>query len=154
MKANPWTIVPAWRGRTDAVGKWISEWPEGICKECGTGFPPGLGRLYCCRKCKRRSKNRANAHARRARKITLKTGSARVKYDIIGKFELLEAFGGRCGICARAVGMDAWIGHITAVERGGQHTRTNIAPVHKECENTWTMDRVAGTSSSEDQSPA
>lgn len=142
MNTNPWTIVPLWRGHADAAGRWISEWPEGICKECGTGFSPGQGRLYCSRSCKRRAKNSANAHARRARKVTLKAGGIRLKYDIIGKFELLEAFGGRCGICARAVGMDAWIGHIAAVERGGQHTRTNVAPVHKECENAWTLSQI------------
>jgi hypothetical protein len=60
-------------------------------------------------------------------------------YHIIGKHELLVAFHGVCAFCRKPVGLpEAWLAHGVAVSKGGQHTRDNIAPVHKACEEEWT----------------
>lgn len=63
----------------------------------------------------------------------------RVKYDIIGRYELLDAYGNRCGYCGEQLDIADQLvtAHVTSVLDRGQHTRANIAPVHQKCELAW-----------------
>jgi hypothetical protein len=135
----PWSAQPKWRGHYGPDGKWISEWPGGICKECGAQVEGDPSRRYCSSVCKKRAHTRSSNHAGRTQKSARKQGRAHSAYEIIGKFELHDAFQGRCAICRAPVGVsEAWLGHKLPVSEGGQHTRGNIGPVHKRCEEGWT----------------
>lgn len=134
----PVMVQPSWRGHTDESGAWISEWPPFLCKECGIPFEGVATRRYCSELCKKRAKNRSDNHAGRTRTRSRKDGRIWPKYEIVGKFELLQAFQGLCGYCAKPVALNELIiGHIAGVLTGGQHTRKNISPVHPDCEADW-----------------
>ena len=134
----PLKIKPRWRGHTDADGKWRSEWPSFICIECGAPFEGVHTRRYCSERCKNALRNRANNHAGRRRERARSFGLPKAKYDQVGKFELMEAFGGLCGYCGEPVAFtDLLVGHVRGIEHGGQHTRANIALMHRDCETDW-----------------
>jgi 5-methylcytosine-specific restriction endonuclease McrA len=135
----PEWLQPEWRGRYGGDGHWVSEWPAGICKECGVQFQGDPSRRYCSPACKKRAHTRSGNHAGRTRKRVRKHGGVHSAYEIIGKFELHDAFQGLCAICGDPIdASEAWLGHKVSVSEGGQHTRGNIAPVHKGCEEAWT----------------
>jgi 5-methylcytosine-specific restriction endonuclease McrA len=142
----PEWLQPEWRGRYGGDGHWVSEWPAGICKECGVQFQGDPSRRYCSPACKKRAHTRSGNHAGRTRKRVRKHGGVHSAYEIIGKFELHDAFQGLCAICGDPIdASEAWLGHKVSVSEGGQHTRGNIAPVHKGCEEAWTRGAVTGT---------
>lgn len=134
----PLAVEPVWRGHHTETGTWKSEWPEHLCKECGSPFEGVSARRYCSDQCKKKAKNRSGNHAGRTRKRGRRDARRPVKYDIIGKFELHDAFRGLCGYCAKPVALDELlVGHVVGVREGGQHTRRNVAPIHADCEETW-----------------
>lgn len=136
----PLAVTPVWRGHLDkTTGKWMSSWPPGLCKECGGTFDGISTRRYCSDKCRRATRNRSNSHANRRRRRDRVDQRDRQKYDQFGKFELLDAFGHRCGYCGEAFAPDDEIifAHISSVRDGGQITRKNIAPLHHACELKW-----------------
>jgi hypothetical protein len=136
---SPWSHQAKWRGHYGIDGVWISGWPEGVCKECGMAFRGTPQQRYCTGECRRRAHSRSNNHAARARKWAKAMSRKPSPYHVIGKSELHHAFRGLCALCQNPVGVsEAWVGHRIAVSDGGQHTRENIAPVHKACENDWT----------------
>lgn len=94
----PWSAQPKWRGHYGLDGKWISEWPGGMCKECGAQVEGDPSRRYCSSVCKKRAHTRSSNHAGRTQKSARKQGRAHSAYEIIGKFELHDAFEGRCAI--------------------------------------------------------
>lgn len=81
-------------------------------------------------------------------------GLLRPRYEIIGKFELLQAYGARCALCANNLHIqEMWVGHIISVVKGGQHTRDNVAPVHSTCERSWHVQDAPNRSSSKEARP-
>lgn len=121
---------------------WPSEWPQGLCKECGDRFAGSETRRWCSKTCKNRAKNKRGVHARRIRKAAASLGLKHTVCETIGTFELLKAYGFRCGKCGEELPRsEVWMGHIIGVEHGGQHTRANIAPVHKACEQEWNAEQ-------------
>ena len=129
--------------------EWAHPWPAGICPECGSLFQTPSTRRWCSPKCGRSAHGRSNRHAGRRRKALEKLGGPVEKeaYETVGKMELLTAFGHRCGKCALPLALaEVWIGHIIGVEHGGQHTRANIAPVHKACEQQWNAEQRVASS--------
>ena len=142
-RREPWALKPKWRGQYDRNGVWRSGWPSGLCKECGESFD-GLLQHWCSPQHKKKAYSRSNSHAARTRK-RLASGETAPRYHIIGKFELVEAFGGQCALCHDPVSVqEAWVGHIRAVKDGGQHTRENVAPVHRKCEQDFTSRAMQG----------
>ena len=142
----PWSKAPSWRGSYDSVGTWISEWPDGLCKECGARFDGPPSRRYCGDPCRKRSHSRSGNHNTRIRKLAQKVGRVRPKYEIVGKFELLDAWSHRCGICGQTIVFDeAWcFGHITPIVDGGSHVRGNLGPHHLKCELMWHQEHPGG----------
>ncbi len=136
----PLAVQPRWRSHYDLGAKWISEGPPGICKECGAPFSGVATRRWCSDECRRRARSRSGSHAGRTRRRARLDQGSYAKYDIVGKFELHDAFRGRCGYCAKPIRLDEiLIGHVTGVREGGQHTRANIAPIHATCEAEWNV---------------
>ena len=138
----PLALSPSWRGAYDERGTWISTWPPGLCKECGQSFDGTLTQRWCSPRCRSRARNRSGSHAARTRRAALKIGRRCPPYEIIGRFELHDAFRGLCGKCGTVLPLqDTWIGHVIGVEKGGQHTRGNIAAIHKNCEQEWNREQ-------------
>ena len=124
--------------------EWSQPWPAGICPECGSLFELPSNRRWCSSQCSTKARRRANGHNERRRKALQRLGRTAdfESYETVGKLELLTAFRHRCGKCGLPLALqDVWIGHILGVEHGGQHTRANIAPVHKACEQQWNADQ-------------
>lgn len=136
----PLAVHSQWRGHYDVTRKWISDWPAGICKECGAPFTGLATRRWCSDECRRRARSRSGSHAGRTRRCARLDQRSYGKYDIVGKFELHDAFRGLCGYCAKPIRLDEiLIGHVAGVREGGQHTRENIAPIHASCEAEWNV---------------
>lgn len=129
--------------------EWKHPWPAGICPECGSLFELPSNRRWCSSECSKKARRRANGHAERRRKALEKLDRTVEKesFETVGKSELLTAFRHRCGKCGLPLALDdVWIGHIVGVEHGGQHTRANIAPVHKACEQQWNAEQRLASS--------
>ena len=136
------SVQAAWSGHYNDLGKWVSLWPIGVCKECGESFQGTPTQVWCSDLCRKKAASRSNRHARRTRKAAIRDGRTYPPYEIIGRYELLHAFDGLCAKCGKTLPLeDAWVGHIVGVEYGGQHTRRNIAPVHKACEQRWNVEQ-------------
>jgi hypothetical protein len=122
---------------------WSHAWPPGICPECGSLFETPSNRRWCSAACSKKAHGRSNHHAERRREALEKLGRSDIEsYETVGKLELLTAFAHKCGKCTLPLALaDVWIAHIIGVEHGGQHTRANIAPVHKACEQQWNAEQ-------------
>lgn len=138
---EPWKSVSTqWRGNRNDE-HWTTSWPRGLCKECGKEFQVVAGGRYwwCSDRCKRKAHNRSGNHAGRIRRLARKQSLPWPPYEIVGRFELYDAYQGRCGYCGRNVDFaENWIfGHIAGVAEGGSHVRENLAVVHQSCEWEW-----------------
>lgn len=138
-------VQPRWRGHYNAQGTWSSDWPPNVCKECSKAFQGSPDRRWCSDRCRRSARNRSGNHGGRTADAARRLGLPVPAYEIIGKFELLQAFGGLCGKCGRDLLLaDVWTGHIIGVEHVGPHTRRNIAAIHKACEQDWNREQRTG----------
>jgi hypothetical protein len=125
------------------VPDWSHRWPAGICKECGTLFEGTDTQRWCSERCSKSAHGRANRHAQRTKRALEVQGKDRAEsYETVGRLELLTAFRHSCGKCGEPLALpEVWVAHILGVEYGGQHTRANIAPVHKMCEQEWNAEQ-------------
>jgi 5-methylcytosine-specific restriction endonuclease McrA len=147
--SSSFIIQSEWRRYRSAAGLWVDDWLSGTCKECGKRFDvlPYGKRFWCSSKCRDAARRRANNHDARARKHELKSAKKRPSYETVGRFELLQAYRGLCALCTKPLAIeDVWVGHIVAVSEGGQHTRDNIAAVHRPCELDHNLSDKNGSS--------
>jgi hypothetical protein len=104
-------------------------------------FELGLSGPYwwCSPQCKKRAHGRSGGHGSRVRRLARGQGLKWPRYEIVGKFELYDAYGGLCGYCGQSVDFnETWFfAHVSGVASGGAQTRKNLAVVHQRCELEW-----------------